>query len=223
MYFRNFVIISPWKRAESFIWTNLNPPHPNIICAKIGWNWPSGSGEDDFLNSSMYFRNFVIISPWKRGASLHLNKLESPSPKNSLKLAQWFWGRWFFNFYSKFSQLSPLRTDGALLMDILNSLNLMKDDLCQIWLKLPQCFWRRRFFKSIYFCNFVIISPGKRTGSFIWTNLNSLHLRMLCAKFGLNWPTGSGDEDENVKRFTTTTTTTNFDQKSSLEPSAQVS
>ena len=49
----------------------------------------------------------------------------------------------------------------------------------------------------MYFCYFVIISLGKEP--FIWTNLNPLHPRMLCAKFGWNWPSGSGEEDENVK------------------------
>ena len=47
MYFHHFVIIYPWKRAGSFIWTNLNPLHPRMLCAKFGWNWPSGSGEED--------------------------------------------------------------------------------------------------------------------------------------------------------------------------------
>ena len=85
------------------IWTNLNPPHPWMHCAKFGWNWHSGSGEEDFLISSMYFSFFVISSPWKR------------------------------------------------------------------------------------------------TGTFIWTNLNSLHPRMFCDKFGWNKPSGSGEVDENVK------------------------
>ena len=47
---------------------------------------------------------------------------------------------------------------------------------------------------SMYFCYFVIITPWKRAGTFIWTNLNSLHPRMLCAKFGWNWLSGSGEE-----------------------------
>ena len=34
---------------------------------------------------------------------------------------------------------------------------------------------------------------------FIWRNLNPLHQRMLCAKFGWNWPSGSGEEVEIVK------------------------
>ena len=33
----------------------------------------------------------------------------------------------------------------------------------------------------------------------IWTNLNFLHPRKLFAKFGWNWSSGSGEEDENVK------------------------
>ena len=28
--------------------------------------WSGGSGEEDILMSSMYFRYFVFISPWKR-------------------------------------------------------------------------------------------------------------------------------------------------------------
>ena len=49
-----------------FIWTNLNLLHPRMLCAKFGWNWLSGSGEEDFLISSMYFHYFVIISPQKK-------------------------------------------------------------------------------------------------------------------------------------------------------------
>ena len=46
----------------------------------------------------MYFHFFVFISHWNKAGPLHLNKLESPSPKDALcqvwlKLAQWFWRR----------------------------------------------------------------------------------------------------------------------------------
>ena len=98
MYFRYFVIISPWKIAGPYIWTKLKFIHPRMPCFKIGWIWLSGSGEEDFQLSSMYF------------------------------------------------------------------------------------------------CYFVIISPYKRAGPFIWTNLNSLDPRMLCAKFGWNWLSGSWEE-----------------------------
>ena len=47
MYFSFFIIISPWKRVVPFIWSNLNPLHARMPCAKFGWNWPSGSGEED--------------------------------------------------------------------------------------------------------------------------------------------------------------------------------
>ena len=49
IYFYYFPItcISPFGRAWPFIWTNLNPLHPGILCAKFDWNWPSGSGEEN--------------------------------------------------------------------------------------------------------------------------------------------------------------------------------
>ena len=31
-----------------FIWTNLNPLHPRMLCAKFGWNKTNGSGKQDF-------------------------------------------------------------------------------------------------------------------------------------------------------------------------------
>ena len=58
-------------------------------------------------------------------------------------------------------------------------------------------------FSSMYFHYFIIISPWKKAGPFIWTNLNPLHLRMLCAKFSWNWPSGSGEEDGNLKGLQT--------------------
>ena len=71
------------------------------------------------------------------------------------------------------------------------------DKLCWNW---PSGSEEEFFFiSSMYFCYFVIISPWKRVGPFIWINLNPYHTRMLCAKFGWNWPSGSGEEDENVK------------------------
>ena len=55
----------------------------------------------------------------------------------------------------------------------------------------------------MYFRYFVIISSWKKTGSFIWTILNPFRPRMFCAKFGWNLPSGSGEEDENVKSLDT--------------------
>ena len=39
----------------SFICKNLRPRQSGMLCAKCGWNWHSGFGEEDFLISSMYF------------------------------------------------------------------------------------------------------------------------------------------------------------------------
>jgi hypothetical protein len=36
VYFYSFAIISPWRSAVPFAWTNLNPLHPSMICAKSG-------------------------------------------------------------------------------------------------------------------------------------------------------------------------------------------
>ena len=45
--------------------------------------------------------------------------------------------------------------------------------------------------------------PLKRAWPVIWVTLSTFHQSMHCAKFGLNWPGGSGDEDENVKSLQT--------------------
>ena len=88
--------------------------------------------------------------------------------------------------------------------------------------------WKKDFLTlSMYFCYFVIIFPWKIGGT-LHLNKFPLHQRMLRAKFGWNWPSGSGEVDENVKslrqqRRKRWRQRTNFHQKSSLEPSAQVS
>ena len=62
---------------------------------------------------------------------------------------------------------------------------------------------------NMYFRYFVIMSPWGRTCPFVWTNLNSIHLRMVCAKFCWNWTSGFRDsEDENVKSLQTVGHTT---------------
>ena len=98
MYICSFVIISPWKGAGPFIWTNFNPLHPRIHCAMFGWNWPGRSGEDNFFNFGNVFSLFRNYLPFEKDVALHMVKLESPSPKDALcqlwwKLVQWFW-RW---------------------------------------------------------------------------------------------------------------------------------
>ena len=57
--FINFVYVisflSPfWKR----MWSKSNPHHTKILCAKFGWNWPYGSGEDFVFNFVSVFLLF---------------------------------------------------------------------------------------------------------------------------------------------------------------------
>ena len=103
---------------------------------------------------------------------LHLNKFESLSPKDALfqlwlKMAQWFWKRFlsFINVFTLFRNYLPLEKGGALHLNKPESPS-PKNALCQVWLKLAQWFWKRRFFKFCQ-CVFAIsyLSPlGKGRG-----------------------------------------------------------
>ena len=139
MYFHYFVIISPWKRVWPFIQRNMNPYHPRMLCAKFGKNWPSGSGEEYFyklVNVISLFRNYLLL---EKGMALHLNKLESSSPKDALcqvwlKLALWFLRRRFLklvNVFSLFPYYLPLEMGVAFHLNKLES-PLPKDALCQV-------------------------------------------------------------------------------------------
>ena len=123
----------------------------------------------------MYFHDFFIISSLEKGGALHLNKLESHTPKDALcqvwlKLAQWFWRRRFFEFRQCILTISlfiyhPLQKGGALHLNKLES-HTPKDALCQVWLKLALWFWRRFFeFRRLYFHYFICLlytSPSPR-------------------------------------------------------------
>ena len=117
----------------------------------------------NFVNVFSLFRNYL---PLEKGGVLHLNKLESPSPKDALcqvwlKLAQWFWRRRFLNFikvFSLFRNYLPLERGSALHLNKLDSPS-PKDAFCKVWLKLAQWFWRR-FFK---FRQFIFAMTDRRT------------------------------------------------------------
>ena len=72
------------KEMVVLYFINLNPHHLRMLCVTYGWH----SEEDNFIG--------YLLSPLCIGVVLHLNKLESPSLRNtlcqvSLKLAHWFW------------------------------------------------------------------------------------------------------------------------------------
>ena len=82
--------------VKPFICKTLSPLHPRMLYAKFGWNWPNGSGEEDFYIFVNVFSLFCNNLPLQKGGALHLYKLESPSPKDAL-CHVWlknFWWRW---------------------------------------------------------------------------------------------------------------------------------
>jgi hypothetical protein len=129
--------------------------------------------------------------------ALYLNKLEISSPKGNmyqvlLILAWWFWRRFLeiFCVFLLFCYYLPLERGYSLPLKTLKS-SPSKDDLCQVWLKLAQWFWRKKNLNDhIPFLLFCYYLPWP----FIWTNLNSLHPRIICTKFGWFWPAGSGED-----------------------------
>ena len=72
--------------------------------------------------------------------------------------------------------------------------SLPRDIFCQVWLKLVQWFWRRRFFlnRECFFLLFHNYLPLEKGGALHLKN--SHHSRMFCAKFGWNWPSCSGED-----------------------------
>ena len=95
MYFGYFAVISPSKRAGSFIWANLNSLTKGCFVPSLVEIGAELSGEEFIKKFSMYFRYFVIICR-REGPSFEQIKL--PLPKFVLchvwlKLAEWFWRR----------------------------------------------------------------------------------------------------------------------------------
>ena len=107
-----------------------------------------------------------------------------------------------------------------------------KDALCQVCLKLVMWFWRRNFTSGQCIFTILQFSPLLKGVALPLNKLESLFPKnMLCEKFGWNYPSGSGKQDENVKSLQTdrqqtdrhTDDGTTGGQKSSLKLSAQVS
>ena len=87
--------------------------------------------------------------PLEKGVALHLNKIESPLPKDALcqvwlNLASWFLRRRlkFINVFSLFPYFLPFEKGVAQHLNRLESPS-PKDALCQVWLKLAKWFLRR--------------------------------------------------------------------------------
>ena len=150
-----------------------------MLCAKFGWKCPSGSEKEYFKNFSiMYIYYFAIIPTlrrtwpfiWKKNKNLnHLNT------RMFCAKFDWKWpsGSREEDVFLLFHNYLPVEKGVALYLKKIEFPS-SKNALCQVFLKLDQCFWRRFFFLkfSMYLYYFTSISPLRRAWSFIWTNLN---------------------------------------------------
>ena len=106
----------------------------------------------------------------------------------------------FVNVFLLFHYYLPLKKGGALLLNKLESSS-AKYPLHQVWLKLAQGFWRRRFFNIInvfsLFRNYFPLEKGKAL------HLNKLEFPLpkdaLCQVW-LKLAQWSGEEDSNFKK-----------------------
>ena len=119
-----------------------------------------------FLNDPTPFWHFCNYLPFEEDLALYLKKIDFPLPKDNLyqvcfTLACWFWIRRFLKILSAFSLFRyylPLEWGYPLSLNKLES-PLPTDNLCQVWLKLAQWFWRRRFLNDptpfLHFCDYL--------------------------------------------------------------------
>ena len=67
--FSLFLYYLPLEKDGTIHLNNLNPLYPRMFRAKFDWNWPSGSGEEDFKNFVNVFLLFLYLLPSKKGRS----------------------------------------------------------------------------------------------------------------------------------------------------------
>jgi hypothetical protein len=91
-----------------------------------------------------------------------------------LNLVCWFWLRRFlknFSAFLLFRYYLPLEKGYPLYLNKLESPS-PKDDLCQVWLKLAQWFWRRRLLNDpipfFHFCDYL---PLEEDLALYWNKL----------------------------------------------------
>ena len=112
-------------------------------------------------------------------------------------MAEWFWRR-FLNFvhvFSLFRYYHPLEKDMAFYFNKFESTT-------QGWFVFSLVEIGLVVLVHVFslFGNYL---PLEKDVAFILTNLNPNHPRMLCSKCDWNWPSGSWEEDENVKSLQT--------------------
>ena len=123
-----------------------------MLCAEFGRNWPSGSAEEDFQISSMYFHYFRNYLPLEKDVAIHLNKIWihfAPGcfVTSLVEICLVVLEKRFLNFvivFLLFRNYHPLENSMVLHLNKLES-PLPRDAFCEFYLKLAQWFWRRRW------------------------------------------------------------------------------
>ena len=135
--FLYFVIISPWRYVALHLNQFEFPLPKNALCqvwlklAKQFWR-------QRFLHFFNVFSLFLNYLPLRKDVVLHLNKVESPSPKQALrivwlKLAQWFWIRWKCEKFTDRRQAIKKSHLSSLLWEQFNVKNFRSAMNKQIW------------------------------------------------------------------------------------------
>ena len=86
--FRNYL---PLEKGGTFIWINLNSHYQGNLYAKFGWNWPSCSWAEDFLNFVSVFPIFRNYLPLEEGGPFILKTLNSHQPGMICAKCFWTW------------------------------------------------------------------------------------------------------------------------------------
>ena len=147
-----------------------------MLCVNFGWNWPSSSEERIFKYFQYHF-TISLLSPLRKGFGAFIWTNLNPLYIRMI-CAKFGWnltsgsGEYFFNIFNRilhFCYYLPLEKGVALHLNKLES-SQPKDDLCQVWLKYAQCFWRRKcfnIFNRIFNRIIAIISPWNWAWPFI--------------------------------------------------------
>ena len=175
MYFRSFVLISLWKRAKPCIPANLNLICLRMFCIKLGWNWPIGSWVFFLLRECTCILAISLTSPWKSVGPFLWTNL-NPHHPSLLEIATVVLEEKILNFVNEFSLFRyylPLEKERGLHLNKID-FPLPKDFVPNL-VEISQVVLEKKIFKIslIYFRYFVIISPFKRAGPFIWKKLES--------------------------------------------------
>ena len=112
MYFSQFRYYQNLEKGVALHLNKLECPSSKDALLQVwlkldGWFWRRRFLKN-FVNVFSLFCNFI---PVEKGEALHLNKLESPLPKDALcqvwwKWTQWLWRRWFLKDFNVFFAIS---------------------------------------------------------------------------------------------------------------------